>query len=567
MASIFTLKQDVSELKSSNNGISKMVYQQQPPTRDITSRSFGNGAIHFRFNTSGQRWWVPSKSYIRMRMKLTKGDGTAVDTAFGVAPNMSMCPSMFQSGQFSINNKTISRVPDFMAQVDALETRLTKSKSWMDSIGNSTNWWQPDQSTRLAEVAIDGSIIKDTVPVAPTETVTADTNIPGYIAVNTIAYDADTGVITFAAGGGGAPANTNISWNVGDYFVFTAINTAVAGSLNVRCEVLATNAGPTMTVASNMATDVAAHAGNRYSRVVIQPAPTSPPSRQIGTFETIWQPPLSIFKVDHAIPPGGQQELILIPQTSNAYMQRAIESALGVASKEYQAFNATADATKFKLEVVDMYFYIAMVDGPRADNLTYLLDLEQTNCLSEKIDSVNFQQKSFDVPPSTYALTCAYQDLRAGDHTAISVSKFKSYEAGGVPATSQELKLTRFFVNYANLNLPQPDADPEYVKKTGGTTGIDYTTQRYVESQINSGGYHDTGGVETIEEFHERGQYIFQRFYKDGSDNSTRVTVNQQFSAGTDITNMNLLLFAHSRSVGRIEIQDGKISNIQVEQN
>ena len=72
----------------------------------------------------------------------------------------------------------------------------------------------------------------------------------------------------------------------------------------------------------------------------------------------------------------------------------------------------------------------------------------------------NFQQKNFDVSPSTYALTVAYQDLRAGENTALSASKFKAYEVGAIPTAAQELNLSRFFINYAGQNLPAPDADP-----------------------------------------------------------------------------------------------------------
>merc|ERR1711966_340454 len=104
--------------------------------------------------------------------------------------------------------------------------------------------------------------------------------------------------------------------------------------------------------------------------------------------------------------------------------------------------------------------YCATVDGPRVDDTTYLLDLEQTRCQAKKIDTDSFHQKNFDISPSTGKITVEYQDQRAGENTDISASKFKSYDAAAQPTDSQELKLTRFFVNYAGQNLPQPDANP-----------------------------------------------------------------------------------------------------------
>ena len=74
MASIFSLKTTTEELSSANEGTSRMTYEQHPPTRDVTKNNFPNGAIHIRWQTSGQKWWVPSRSYIRMRAQLTKPD-------------------------------------------------------------------------------------------------------------------------------------------------------------------------------------------------------------------------------------------------------------------------------------------------------------------------------------------------------------------------------------------------------------------------------------------------------------------------------------------------------------
>lgn len=553
MASIFSLKTDVSELSSANSGMSRMEYNQYPPTRDVTSTNFANGNIHFRFETSGTKWWIPSKSYLRMRVKLTDGDNGALTTAFGAAPNMGLMSNLFQSGEFKINDKVISRVPDFMPQIDALETRLTKSKSWVDSIGASTNWWQESQALRLAEVSNDGTIVKDTVGVLPAETTTLDTDIGTYTAATTVAYDVGTGIVTF----GVAAPNTNTVWQVGDFLVLTA-GTVGVGALNVKAEVIVVNANATLTVRAVYPTTIAANDDIRFSRVRPNPL-LAPPSRRTNNFEMTWTPPLSLFKIGHAMP-GGKYELSLTPQSSSTFQQRAIESILGQASKDSQSSGA-GDPTKIKLSVVDFYLYCATVDGPRVDDMTYLVDLEQTRCQSEKIATKDFGQRNFDVSPSTFQLTAAYQDLRAGTNTAISASKFKSYEAGATPSLQQELKLDRFFINYAGQNLPAPDADPNF------EAGTDYTTQRYTESQIYSGGYFDTGGVEDIQEFHDRGAYYTFQWPKDGTDRSTRVNVHSSFNGdgGADVSNMRLLLFDHSKQVARIKIESGRVTNVDIE--
>lgn len=556
MTSIFDLKTNTDELSSANEGTSRMEYQQTPPTRDVVGNNFANGSIHFRWQTTGQKWWVPSRSYIRTRFQLTKGDGiTPVDTADGIAPNMSLMSNLFQSCEARINDKTISRVADFLPQVDAIETRLTKSKSWLNGVGNSTNWWQTDQGLRLAEVASDGAILTGSSPTVPTSTTLTRLQL-GYDALNTITYESSTGVITFAANGGVAPANTNVNFRVGDYIVLTTAP-GVDGAINVKLEVLVVNANLTMTVRADIAVDVPAGAIG-FSRIRTNVVPAAPPSRRVGAFELIWSPPLSLFKIGHALP-SMRAELILNPQTATAYQQRAIESILGAASKSPTL--PGGNPADYKISIVDMYLMVATVEGPRCDDITYLLDLEQTRCQSEKVDVPNFQQKNFDVSPSTYALSVAYQDLRCGTNTALSASKFKSYDngAGGlIPTTSEELKINRFFLNFAGQNLPAPDADPSFV---GGT---DYTTQRYAETQIYSGAYFDTGGAEDIKEFHDRGAYYYFSIPRDGADRSTRVNVHQQFN-GADVTNMRVLLFDHSKQVARVRVQEGRVVDVQLE--
>ena len=577
MTSIFDLKTNVDQLSSTNEGTSRMEYEQHPPTRDVSRGNFANGAIHFRFQTSGQKWWLPSRSYVRTRMRIRTGaaaPNNVIDIADDVAPNMGIMSNIFQSAEFRINDKTVSRVADFMPQVDALNTRLTKSSSWLESIGESTNFWTTKQSVRQSEISSDGLLV-----TANTVTDTQDDRIAlGFDAVgagnNNASYVAATGVITFSVGaapGGALPADVRTVFPPGSFFMYTAA-TNVAASAGIKMEVITglngagAGSATTIVVRPVLPADENGAAGAAaFVRVNDNSAGTA--SRRIGDFETTWQPPLSLFKIEHALP-SGRYEMVLNPQTSAAFQQRAIESVLGQASKNPQLAGAAANAANISVEIVDMYFYCATVDGPRSDDITYLLDLEQTRCQSEKIDNTSFQQKNFDVSPSTYALTVAYQDLRAGTNTAISSSKFKSYDnaqAGAIPTTIDEsLKLNRMFINYAGQNLPAPDADPNFTPQTGAAAGIDFTTQRYSESQIYSGAYFDSGGAETIQQYHERGSYYYFAWPRDGTDRSTRVNVHQSFDAA-DVTNMRVLLFDHSKQVARIKVQDGRVVDVQIE--
>lgn len=543
MTSIFNLKTDVKELSSINQGIARMEYDQKQPTRDITGTNFPNGAIRIRWQTGGQRWWVPSRSYIRMRCRLTRGDGatrTPLTTEDNIAPAMNLASNLFQSLEFRINDKVVSRVSDFVSQVDAIETRLTKSKSWLDSVGKSSNWWESDFKVRQHQVCSDG------ITKQEAETLVGRVAALGLDAgTNTIAYDAGTGVWTFAAGGGAAIPDLTTRVNVGDYLTFTSAS-GQSGVLNVPMRVLAVAAATITTEGKGADVASALGANNlNLTRSVL--------ASRVSEFEITWTPPLSIFKVGHALPQG-RYELVLNPHSQSQYQTRAIESRGATKTPFLQG----GGNTDFNFSVENMFLYVNTVEGPRADNITYLLDLEQTRCQADSIDNVSFQPKNFDVSPSSYALSVAYQDVRSGTDTRVSPSVLRSYDAA-TSSVSQELSLNRFFINYAGQSLPTPDADPSFI------AGRDYTTQRYTETQIYNGAYFDSGGAEDIKEFQDRGAYYYFSWPRDGTDASTRVNVHQSFESGTDVANLRLLLFDHSKQVARVSVQDGRVVAVDLE--
>ena len=542
---IFSLATSKEDLSSFNDGISRRSYSKLAPSRDVTDHNFSNGQISFKWETSGVRRWIPSESYIRMRIELLKGDSTTpVDIAFGAAPNMNLCANLFSSGEMRINNTTVSRIEDYMPQIDTLETRMNKSKAWVDGLGYSSNWYQASQLERLNQVSANGLIEGKTAPVYTT-------NIQlGYDVAETVQFTAATQLVTLSGG-----PNTDTTFKVGDYFEVTHVPTGSQTPAGTRARIAAIPPGTrTLTLEpGSISVNAAASADFQFRRIRYEDE-----KRGCSKFGVSWQPPLSLFKVDKALP-AGRFELVLNPQSASGYQQRAIESVLGQASKNAQLQGSVADLANVRVKVVDMYLYACMVDAERVENLTYLLDLDTTQCQADTINSTSFGQKSFTVSPSTTALTVAYQDGRAGVNTAISASKFKSYEAGATPSVSQELKLERFFINYAGQSRPESDADPSFV---AGST--DYMQQLYLQTQMEVGAYHDMGGAEDIKDWQNRGPYYTLKFPRDATDRSTAVNVHQGFAAA-DVTDMRVLLFSHAKQVLMITVEEGQTTRVVLE--
>jgi hypothetical protein len=543
MSSIFDLKTSVNELSSANQGTSRLTYDQIAPTRDVTSGNFPNGAIYIKWQVSGEKWWIPSRSYLRMRAQLTKGNGDQFSISDQIAPSMNLMANLFQNAELRINDKTISRIPNYVSQIEALEQRMSKSKSQLDGLYASTNFMQASFEDRQAQICTPESTASIEFIIG-----LKDFNAIGLISSDTIAYNTLTGIVTFVA-----TPNVSEIFKPGDEISLSGANAGVlfvvSGGIdgnNLQC-----NIGATADIAATVLND--ANISARRTRY-------NPDTRNLKDFELTWTPCLSLFKVPHAMP-SGNYCLILNPFPAAVYQLQAVESRNPVNFKK-SVDNPEKDdglPTDIRFNIIDLYLYCNTVDGPRADNMSYLLDLNQTSCQQETVKNASFAQRNYDISPSTYALTVAFQDGRATNDTRVPSSLFKCY--GKLYEPDKELSLNRMYVSYAGQQRPSPDASPEFKE------GVDRTVQRYVDTMIESGSYFDTGGSESIQEYHARGSYYYFSWSKDGTDRSTRVAVHSGFSAdlGTGEANANCLLFAHSKQIGKITVQDGMVTDVAIE--
>ena len=569
MKSIFDLPQSIGELPALNQGMSRLTYEQVPPLKNIQGTSFPGGRIEHRFEVSGNRWWIPSRSYIRLRANFTNGDGTPITISDDKAPNMGLMGNMFQSMEFKISQKVVSRISDRVAQVDALYNRLNYSKAQIDAWGQSTNWWDPDFKFRSNQISVDGLEVKDDsgYPLAvreagaTTETATEVGFNDG--GLNTVQWTLATHLFTFAAGAGAVPniLNTQLL-HVGDLYVPNAnpAGTYLIEAINSATTMTATRingAEPANVAARNLA------AGDLFTRAASQANNKSP---QRSNLEFIWRPPLSIFHCPYALP-AGRYELSMIPQNSAEYMKKAIESLVEDIAQDSSLSGVDRDQIRF--DVVDLNLYIATTEGPRVDDLTYMLDLEDINCQVENVTGGGFQQKNFDVEPSTTALTVAWQSQSAGLNTLFSQSKFKfpSLGANAADYPSGELALKRFFIRYGLDQKPSPDFDPNYQSNGVTASSISYITELYAETQLYSGQKFNEGSPESQQDWIDRGAYLYFAWPRDATDESTRVNVNFQFD--TDITIVDtarLLLFNHYKNVAMITVKSGRVTDVVLQQ-
>lgn len=556
-SSIFDLKTNINELSSSNQGTSRLSYDQISPSRDVTAGNFANGTIFFKLNgISGERWWLPSRSYFKMRVALSRGDGTAFSVADQVAPSMSLFSNLFMNMELRLNDKTISRVSNYVSQVEALEQRIGKSAAQLDGVLGSTNFMQASFEERQAQICYDGVTITDARTKINTPIIGLKDNqaiqLP-LLATNTLLYTTLSGIVTFAAG---SIPNVSHIFRPNDRITLSGANLgtvlkviSVINATTIQCEKneTAANIGPLALNSADISATIIRDASN---------------SRNVREFEITWTPSsLSVFKLRHALP-CGQYSIVLNPFPSSVYQLQAIESKNQTNYLTSLANpSVLGSATAVRFLVNEMYFYCNVVDGPRADNMSYLLDLSQTMCQQESLKSTNFSQKSFDISPSTYAVTVAFQDGRCMSDPRVPSSIFKCYATNYIN-NYNELALSRLYVSYGGSQKPSPDANPEFKE------GVDNTVQRYLDTLIDTGSYFDSSS-ETIQNYHDRGAYYHWNWPRDGTDRSTRLSVFCGFNdaqMNTAEINGNCLVFSHSKQVCKIVIQDGVVTDVQVEE-
>lgn len=272
-------------------------------------------------------------------------------------------------------------------------------------------------------------------------------------------------------------------------------------------------------------------------------------ARGLKDFELIWVPTcLSAVRQSRNLP-GGEWEMILTPHSSPTYKTQCIQST--GASK-------TA-ASDFDVNINDIYYYRHTMRGPRVENLQYYLALDEVRCQSKPVGAVTLKSHTFDVAPTTHQLVFAFQDSRSD--TRVSKSMFQSFKDTPSAYGEQE-ELKRFFFTYAGQKQPAIDLE---LSGNGTTANREYLSQVYHDSLAITNQLECLSEPENLRDFKEMGMYLAYDVTKDASDRSTRVSVNTEFDASAEVTNMDILCFDYHRSVVQVTIQNGQTKQVLVQ--
>ena len=530
MSTIFDLNTS-GQLPPVNQGMSEYRYDQKTAIRDVSGNNFQKGPIEFRYHVSGNQYYVPARSYIRARVTISKGNGNQLQRSDALAPAMNMFGNLFSSGSVLLHNKEISKIEDFMGEIDMLETRMSKSGPWMDKMGTTLRWLDVDLQDRIEDISFDGV----------QESTDSTTRVGlGYDAatneIEIVAGVNNLGTAVFTIDGGAALPDLSTIWREGDILQTELANQYVVLDINAATNTLLL-AGTTVAEAVD---------SNNFYR--IRSLRSKKEVRRVHSFEVIWVPPFSINKLGHALPVG-DYKLRLVPHSGNTYKTRAIESVVA------KTANLGATVNDFEVSIDSMFYYVATMKGPRIEDKTYFLDLDETHVSTEDVTgNPSSQQKTFSVSENTYALSVAFASAAAGSDTRFSPSKF-------ICGADFEKSINRLQVEYANQTKPNPIADPAFFV---GASNNDFLEQRYGDTYLYNGMYFDEAGAESKDQWLNRGPYYYLPFPKDATSKDTRVIVRYGFEDALPADGARVLLFAHSKKMATIKIVNGRVESVNL---
>jgi hypothetical protein len=567
MKSIFDLIDTTDELSSSNAGLANLQYDEIVPLRSIVDsnavQAFGNGVITLRWHNPSNRWYLPSRSYIKMVIDIKQGTGGTDNDPLlvgdNIAPSMGLPHGLFSQMSYLISDKTVDTVTNNYSQISSYLIRQERSREWLHSTGTNTNFWT-DSFLERKKMITQGSFNREVIHADNVQDADQDFYTRAETFANT---NVDEGADTVAVA-----VNGQITWNdnagadldlrlsdylkVGNLILFKYTNQAYYSihRITAVAQVVLTVSPSPAGVA--IGADVANN-GLFDLRVVKDESQYL--TRRNRTFEVYFQPCLSIYNLSHGIPGGSKHELQLLSYPNEIYQRCGIES---LANKTH--------LVDYRFEVKDLRLYNCVCDGPNVMKKEFFLDLTQTRCQILELTSAQPTQYAVDVSPSTTKIGMAFQDNRVLQNSILSNTKFNV----GL-SKKLELGLSDAYVRYGSVQFPNPEYSVSYNSGVALANNVasntDKLTELFHRNIMYNGGYYDSS-QETYKEWRNRGIYMAFPIARTATSRESRAYVKLGFSnlSNADqallVTNGRLLIFDTFKKVAIIKMQSGKVYDV-----
>ncbi len=493
---------------------------QVPCKRPVTGADFPRGVQDYDFSIGGRFAWRPSKSYFRVGLKITDiltATAGGAETPPTAQANLAFADNpvagMFDNVYVRAGNADVSSIINYAPQAHQVKARLSKSRAWLNGIGKSALGCDADFQDRVNTYASNG-ITGEEHTVPSREAIAVDKTA-------TLSLAAATGIVT--------GVNT----------VFTAADVGKTLVINERSFTVGAFTDATHIVVAGGATGALGILPDPYlgtwSNSWFETPALAPPSENKNIQYFMYQPPVGIFDHDGLLG-SGEYRIQLNP--NSRYKDAIVESITNLTSE-----------TNYNVSVESLEFYPCIEKANLAATGTEKLYLTEQHVQTKTLTTgASSSILDFTVPPSTTALSIFVQFNGAGTNNIIPLTTFKAL-------TGTDENLTNIQVTYANVSKPSTNWSSEYAGSTN------FMTQRYIDTQIDSGMYYSAGGPESFPEWRKRGGLYHFDFTRDSEDRSTNVQLNMTFGAME--ANTLCYVCAHYTKTVVLSVTNGRISNVQ----
>ena len=279
-------------------------------------------------------------------------------------------------------------------------------------------------------------------------------------------------------------------------------------------------------------------------------------------YEFVWTPPLGFFQIPHALP-GMQVDINLVINPN--FNRDCVETFEGT---------TTAQASPVTVTITEFSFHCAMIDGIRADDEKFALNLNEWQAQILPLQaSQSTQLSQFDVNPMTNMLAVALQDQRQSS-SLNSRSRFDIHSSDYSLSYQGTQALTQLQLEYDGSYYPDRYSDPQVLLANNGTVSTRrQDIQQYLEQGLASGQLFTSAGPETALDWTLRGRFFLFQTPRDGTSTATRVLVHTTLgnAVRTSITtataivvgNAAVILFSRAPKAFLVRTADSRV--VQVE--
>jgi hypothetical protein len=558
--------------------VTHLHYQPLYPTdgqvSDVDVKDFiRRSQISFLIQPTGRRWWVPSRSYMRVRFELTQPVGATnqggvnIGTQFCEVLGASPCAALFRGARFMVGTQEISVINNFLPQINAMKLRTSKSGAYLRQIESKRSGFVSDPYSASGQTASNPSVR---------------------------GHDSKT------------------------YNQVTARSYPAMGS----------------TDASGITNAIALGAAGRESHFIRSDIATT--ASRTYTYEFLWTPPLGIFDYHGALPgadyrlelhpdPDALRNLLIATMAHGdipANTTDALRRSLKIVDMEFHVCEVEGprgDDEKFVLDIADWQMI------PRQVQLGENASIQESYTLPMATEAVAFAMVNVTETPVEASLGYGPQFFynRIGALSPSVATTGDQITGGGgnlavIDATDPHLlqyavwhkeialrqspytsPFSSYYIEYGGRKRPlrTPDlsgnnaiysngidfeekfaqdnltTSPFYNINAGGGDAardgravVNKWTEEWQRTHQNTGLWFTEGGCETYEEWNNRGPFLYFRWPRDGTNNATRLNFFAQCQRRVDYTAVRAYLgmFALAKKGVRITTQGSRVLNVEV---